>query len=131
MDFSINSSISGNSLKVVSLEPDYMFVELVGIVSVKLRVCTFTDEMGLPNFLRRLSKFNRPWKTEQEWQSLEHQFRISATCSNLGEVYLEIELSDMHGHPEQWSVKTSIVTELGQLEHLANNAESFFNHDRN
>ena len=131
MDFSIDSSISGNSLKVVSLEPDYMFVELTGIVSVKLRVCTFTDEMGLPNFLRKLSKYNRPWKSEQEWNSLEEQFKISATCSKLGEVYLKITLSDMHGNPEQWSVSTSIVTKLGQLEHLANNAESFFNHERN
>ncbi|APE00815.1 hypothetical protein ALT761_02371 [Alteromonas sp. 76-1] len=130
MEFSIVSSISNNSLRFSSLEPEYVTVDLSGVVSASVRVCTYTDENGISNWLNKLASFSKPWKSVIEWQSLESQFSISATCSSLGEVRLSFQLSDMHGHPEEWHVTSSILTDFGQLPVLAKQAERFFNHAR-
>ncbi len=111
-------------------ESEYVTVHLSGILSASVRVCTYTDESGISNWLNKLASFSKPWKSAIEWQSLENQFSISATCSSLGEVRLSFQLSDLHGHPEEWQVTSSIVTDFGQLPVLAKQAEHFFNHAR-
>jgi hypothetical protein len=130
MEFSIDSSISNNSIRFSKLEPEYVTVSFSGVVSASARVCTYTDETGISNWLNKLASFSKPWKSAIEWQSLESQFSISATCSSLGEVRLSIQLSDLHGHPEEWKVSSSVVTDFGQLPILAKHAEHFFNHAR-
>ena len=130
MEFSIDSSISNNSLRFSMPESEYVTVYLSGILSASVRVCTYTDESGISNWLNKLASFSKPWKSAIEWQSLENQFSISATCSSLGEVRLSFQLSDLHGHPEEWQVTSSIITDFGQLPVLAKQAEHFFNHAR-
>ncbi|SUI63268.1 DUF6228 family protein [Shewanella baltica] len=130
MEFSIDSSISNNSLKFSSLESEYVTVQLTGVVTATARVCTYTDELGILNWLKKLASLKSPWKSAIEWKSLEDQFSISTTCSSLGEVRFSFQLRDMHGHPEEWKVTSSIVTDFGQLPSLAKQAERFFNHAR-
>jgi len=130
MEFSIDSSISNYSLRFSNPEPEYVTINFSGVVSASARVCTYTDENGISNWLKKLASFSKPWESEIEWQSLENQFSISASCSSLGEVHLSFQLSDMHGHPEEWQVKSSIITDLGQLPNLAQQAERFFKHAR-
>ncbi|MDP2538157.1 DUF6228 family protein [Alteromonas stellipolaris] len=130
MEFSIDSSISNNLLRFSKPEPEYITVHLSGIVSASARVCTYTDETGISNWLNKLASFSKPWKEAIEWQSLENQFSVSATCSSLGEVRLSFQLTDMHGHPEEWQVTSSIIIDFGQLQVLAKQAEHFFNHAR-
>lgn len=130
MEFTILSSDSSNALRFSNLEPEYVTVELAGIVSASVRVCTYTDELGILNWVNKLASYSRPWKSEISWHSLEGQFSISARCSSLGSIAFSFQLSDMHGHLEEWKVTSSIISDFGQLPHLAEQAKRFFNHAR-
>ena len=131
MGFSIESLNSANSVKVSSIEPEYITVSLTGDVEASLRVCTYTDELGLLNYFKKLASYNKPWKNEVSWESFEKQFCISASCSSLGHVLFSIVLTNLSGSREDWEIRIGISSEFGLLEGFASDAERFFNQTRN
>ncbi|HWQ47119.1 MAG TPA: DUF6228 family protein, partial [Longilinea sp.] len=66
-----------------------------------------------------------PWQGERVWESEELEMKLIATCSHLGQVTFRIILRACFGSEEEWLVQAGIVTELGQLEQIAKEANEF------
>jgi hypothetical protein len=81
---------------------------------------------SLPHFFKNLAFHKKPWSGSKEWGSLDGELKISATCTTLGQVAFAVELRQAVSGPEEWLVKASIVTELGQLDKIAKDARAFF-----
>jgi len=122
----IRSCSSNRELKISHASDSYLLAELTGFpVSAKVEVWVETgDAAGLQAFLADLGKQGRPWSGEREWQSLEDDFRLSATCTLLGNVVFNVELHGLQGTTEEWAVTAGIDYELGRLEHLFQEADS-------
>jgi hypothetical protein len=129
MDFEITSTSSKNCVKFTNRESEYVTATISGVVQATSRVCTYTDEFGLRNFLRKLADMKKPWNGKIEWSSLEEQFYISSTCSSLGSVVFYISMHGDIGSPEQWSAKIGITAEFGQLDAIADNAHRFYSNE--
>jgi hypothetical protein len=119
--FSIRSCCSNHELKVTFAGDSYLLVELAGFpVSARVEVWAETgDAAGFQAFLADLGRQRRAWSGRREWQSLEGDFKLSATCTALGNVVFVVELCGLQGASEEWAVTAGIDYELGQLERLA------------
>lgn len=97
-----------------------MLAELVGFaLSAKVEVWVETgDATGLLTFLAELGKQGGPWSDTREWQSIEGDFKLSVTCTALGNVIFNVELRGLQGATEEWAVTAGIDYELGQLQRL-------------
>ncbi len=127
-NFTIHSTSSDRSLTFTNCRGNYFQVDLKGAgVSASVEVYAYTDALGLNNLFQELSAYNKPWTGTKKWESLEGEFSISATCSTLGNVEFRINLKMLPGHPEESAISTGIASELGQLSHIAKEAERFFN----
>jgi hypothetical protein len=117
----IRSCSSNRELKISCESDSYLLAELTGFpVSAKVEVWVETgDAAGLQAFLADLSKQVRPWSGIREWQSIEGDFELSATCTALGNVTFNVELRGLQGAPEEWAVTAGIDYELGHLEHIS------------
>ena len=124
--FSIHSTSSSNELVFSSFNQEYFRVELKGNVTGSIEVWAYTDIKALLTFFQTLAKASKPWKGEQSWASIEEDFSISASCSSLGQVTFEVTLWGFPGDPEEWKIKTGLVSEFGQLPKIGKRAEAFF-----
>jgi hypothetical protein len=125
--FSIKSSSSDRELVFSRVRENHFTVELVGTEFRAIReVYTFTDHHGLPKLFCWLAAQQRPWSGNQSWGSLEGEFSFSATCSQLGEVFLLVSIWGLPGAPEEWRVSGSVTTELGQLPKIAEGVSRLF-----
>ena len=125
--FSIHSVNSDRELRFQYLKDEYLEVELKGNgLSAVTGVWIYTDANGLSTFFQKLANFREPWQGAQTWESLEEDFSISATCSNLGQVTFTIKLRHFLVGQEDWHLEAGLATELGQLEQFAKDAKAFF-----
>lgn len=125
--FSIKSSSSDRELQFCDLGHEAFTVSLVGqSPQAKLRVCTYTDELGLLAFFKDLGAQPAPWGMERSWGSLEGEFHIQASCSPLGQVTFRATLLGNVGMEEEWRVSIGLQQEFGALEGLAQKASAFF-----
>ncbi|WP_146208710.1 DUF6228 family protein [Azospirillum sp. TSO22-1] len=126
--FTIRSTASDRAVSFSDLCGERFRVTLTGhFVSASAEVFAYTDADGLARFFQELGKFDAPWSGRRSWSTIEEDFRISAVCTSLGAVTLEVELRGMQGAPEEWLVKTGLSADFGQLEHIAKRALAFFN----
>lgn len=102
-----------------------MLVELDGFpVSASVEVWVETgDAASLQAFLADLGKQKRPWAGRREWQSIEDDFKLSATCSALGHVAFNVQMRGLQGAPEEWAVTAGIDYELGRLRRLSSSLD--------
>jgi len=125
--FSFKSNASDRELVFLDPRPDYFVVELRGFGVRAIReVYAYTDALGLSKLFSRLAEYTRPWSGAEKWESLEGEFALGVTCSAVGEVTFAVSIRDLLGSPEEWMVKASLVTEMGQLPSIAVGARSFF-----
>ena len=125
--FSIKSNASNRELVFSHPREDYFVVEIRGLgVNVTREVYAYTDGVGLYRLLNRLAEYSRPWSGVEKWESLEGEFTLAASCTPLGHVDLSVLIRDQLGGPEEWTLKASLVTELGQLPSIAAAAKPFF-----
>ena len=126
--FSIKSSQTDRELVFFNSESsDYFSVKLLGSVITDLRVYAYSPHQNdLESWFTELSNQSGPWKNTLSWRSLEGEFEISATCSNLGGVSFDITLDMERLTGEDTIIKTSISTELGVLKSLGSKARGFF-----
>ena len=68
----------------------------------------------------------RPWTTVQAWEALESECALSAKCSALGEVTLDVTLRGNPGSAERWTLQVGLSLEFGQLVRMAAEAQRFF-----
>jgi hypothetical protein len=116
----IRSCSSNRELRITYASDLYLVVELIGFpVSAKAEVWVETgDAAGLQAFLADLGRQGRPWNGARKWGSIEGDFKLSATCSALGNVVFNVEMRGLQGATEEWAVTAGIDYELGQLERL-------------
>ena len=122
----IRSCSSNRELKISCASNSYLLVELAGFpVSAKVEVWAETgDAAGLQAFLTDLGKQENPWSGMREWQSIEGDLKLSATCNALGNVVFAVELRGLQGASEEWAVTAGIDYELGQLKRLSQGLDS-------
>ncbi|MEM8844502.1 MAG: DUF6228 family protein [Pseudomonadota bacterium] len=124
--FSIKSNSSDRELYFSNPQEDYFRVQLKGNVSATVEVYAYTYSADLNEMLQKLASYKKPWAEEESWESLEGEFKLSATCSPLGTVEFRVFLWGFPGAPEEVRVKAGLVTELGQLENIAKCSQEFF-----
>jgi hypothetical protein len=125
--FEISSNVSARKLVFSQRRGDSFLVELLGHgLNASLTVSAHTDAMGLLKWLERLAEYHAPWKGEDDWQTLEGEFRISAQCSVLGSVHFQVHLWGLPGAREEWRVSAGLESELGLLPDVAVAARQFF-----
>ena len=83
------------------------------------------DTLVLANLFRDMAEQWRGWEGKLSWTPLETEFTLDASSDGLGHVELEVEFSDYSG-AEPWHFKGSLLTEAGQLDAIAKEAERFF-----
>lgn len=119
----IRSCTSNRELRISRARDSYLLAELAGFpVSAKVEVWVETGDDGLEAFLADLGKQCEPWHGTREWQSIEQDFILSATCTPLGNVVFNVELHGLQGASEEWAITAGIDYELGQLERLFNDS---------
>jgi hypothetical protein len=126
--FSIKSSSSDKEIVFSAPEKDYFTVELKSDeVRAIRKVYAFSPQNPGPKALfARIARHDRPWESEEGWGSLEGEFSLSATCSQLGVVTFSLSLLSRLGGPEDWSISATLTSDLGQLPSIAAGAEQFF-----
>lgn len=125
--FSIHSVSSDRELIFSNRNGEFFNIELKSIeVSGVRKVWTHDDANTFNNFFKELAGFEKPWQGNLDIQSLEGEFEISVSCTNLGNVIFSITLSSGFVDREEWYLKADLDTELGQLEKIAKNADIFF-----
>lgn len=125
-EFTIKSSDSDLKLVLSDIEGDYFNAQISSShINAKRKVYAYTDAYGFANLFEYLASQTKPWDGKESWSSLEQEFEFTASCSTLGTVTFTIELSH-YGCVEEWSVKTEIKSEFGQLPSLAKSAREFF-----
>lgn len=123
--FTIKSRESDLRLIVSDVKGEYFTVTVVSNQLTATRnVCTYTDSHGFPNFLERLSLYEKPWDGEESWNGIEGEFKIFGSCSSLGVVTFRIQL--VYYGRENWRVETELKTEMGQLLEIAHLARRLF-----
>lgn len=125
--FSIHSVNSERELAFHDYRGDCFMVDLRGgDCSASLRIWDSPSDVRLKDFFHELAESRQPWQGERNWQSQELEMKLSATCSKLGQVTFMISLRASLGSEEEWQVKAGFITELGQLERIACEADEFF-----
>jgi len=125
--FTIHSTSTDRELAFLDLREEQFTFELRGFgLQVTHEVSTYMDPSGLLEFFTKLGSFERPWEGSLTWASFENEFRISASCSNLGVVLFSLTISGYSGVSEEWQASFSLTSELGQLPRIASAARSFF-----
>ena len=122
----IKSSNTAATLTFLERKGDYFSVcfESPG-VSVKKRVWGYTDCEFLVGLFETISREWRGWKGALDWNSIESDYCLSATCDSLGHVMLEIQIREVEG-PEVWSSEVSLGIDSGQTENVAKVVRKFF-----
>ena len=125
-EFRIKSSDTDLELILSDIKGDYFKVHLVSAHLQAMReVWAYTDAYGFADLFKYLASKEKPWEGEETWQSIEGEFKFSATCNHVGKIKFVIELNHF-GCTEEWQAKTEINSEFGQLPHLAKKAREFF-----
>lgn len=102
-EFIIKSSTSDLSLVLSDINGDYFKATLQSPHQNAVReVYAYTDTYGLADLMEFLSSQKKPWVGEESWESLEGEFKLTATCSILGQVIFKIILSEKTGKDEEW-----------------------------
>lgn len=124
--FTIKSNASDLALEFSDIESESFTVRLESNhISASRKVYDYPDIHRFPDLLERLALHDKPWDGEISWESLEGEFKFSASCSSLGSVTFRVMLNSYFGG-EDWNVETIILSEMGQLQVFARSARLFF-----
>ena len=124
---SICSNQSDRKLIFSDFDGERFKVSLEGVIETSISVYGYAPHSeNLSEWFKALGALGKPWENELRWSSLEIEFEISATCSNLGEVCFHIQIWHSAGSNEESKIETYIISELGQLKNIGNEAKKFF-----
>ncbi len=120
-------SVSSDRALTFSGDGESWRVRLTGTgISAETAVWAGMGKGELNQFFQTLGKMQRPWATAQTWEALESECALSAKCSVLGDVTLDVTLRGNPGSAEQWMVRAGLSVEFGQLARMAAEAQRFF-----
>jgi Family of unknown function (DUF6228) len=125
-EFRIKSCSSDTELLFTHTNSDYFVAEIASShIKAVREIWAYTDSYSFADLIEWMASQEHPWKGAQYWESLEGEFKFSATCNSLGQVTFEVGLNHC-GITEEWSIKTQICSEFGSLPILAKSARKFF-----
>jgi hypothetical protein len=123
-EFKIKSVVSDLELVLDDVKGDYFKARIISShINAVRDVYVYTDAYGILNLMELLASYDKPWSGKKRWEAIEGEFKISATCTKLGKVTFEVELSHCDC-AEEWLVTTQINSEFGQLPMLAKAARN-------
>jgi hypothetical protein len=126
--FSIHSANSDRELFFSDFDHKKFNVELRGFeLSSNISVWYDANISRLDEFFNDLAQSAKPWNDARNWESLDGEFSIAATCSATGTVLFKIEFLHQAGNDEESFIRAGLITEFGQLVTIARNAVIFFN----
>ena len=129
--FQIKSSDSDLVFTLSERNGDYFTASLkASHITAEREVYAYTDAHGFADLIEQLASQPKPWQEELTWESLEGEFKISSSCTTLGQVTFKVVLSH-YGCTEEWLVKTELKYEFGKLQDLASSARVFFGESPN
>jgi len=131
MEFVIKSQISNRQLVFSDSDPqdDYFRVELRGSLSVGTTVYTHIYARTAKYFnevFQELAQVDRPWGGEETWVSDDRDFSLSISCNKLGHVCFEVKMRLEQGQPEEAYISVRLMTDLGAMPSIAEDAQKFF-----
>ena len=123
--FSIHSTSAERSLDFSDVQDGSFLVELRDRqFSASRRVESWNPGLSVREYFSNLSAQRLPWEGELCWGAVDGFF-ISATCSRLGHVSLNVTLSSsVEG--AGWEVSGVIACDLGQLPSIGFAAAALF-----
>lgn len=125
--FDISSNVSARKIVFSERQGDSFLVEFLGQgLNVSMTVSAYTDNRGLLRWLERLAACDAPWVREDDWSTIEGEFRISAKCSTVGQVFIQVHLQALPGSVEEWRASAGIESDLGSMSRYASAARKFF-----
>jgi hypothetical protein len=83
-----------------------------------------SERSPAPLFARMAVNWNG-WQGEVSWAALAGELSLRCTQDRAGHVTIRVELRSGPGEND-WSVRSTIMTEAGQLDEIARQAELFF-----
>ena len=123
---SIKSNSSNRELRFLSRRGDYISMELLGDPSLSHKTYTYTEQAALARIFEEFASIEKPWSGEKTWTSIEDDFSMKITCSNLGQVKFEFKFWQRQGSDEESKTKVNLITELGMLPKISKQANDFF-----
>lgn len=125
-EFIIKSNDSDLLLRLSDIKDDFFTAEIISNrLTAKISVYGYCPHSySFADFFERLASQDKPWETEQCWESLEGEFKLAATCSSLGAVIFTVNFNQNGG--EDWNIETEIRSDLGQIPELARTGRLFF-----
>jgi hypothetical protein len=125
--FDISSNVSARKIVFSERRGDSFLVELLGHgLNASMVVSAYTDARGLLRWLERLAAYDAPWTGEDDWSTIEGEFQISARCSTVGQVFIQVHLRALPGSAEEWQTSAGIESDLGSMSRYASAARQFF-----
>ncbi len=129
----IKSSDSSNELQLSEQEglsrpegSEYYRVNLKAKdLMASAKVYAFEPHSELAQYFNDLAVHWKGWNGEKKWSSLEGEFILSCNSDNQGHIAMEVVLKSGL-YEDDWSVRTEINIDAGQLEEIALNINSFF-----
>jgi hypothetical protein len=80
---------------------------------------------SLSKFFGELASNWKGWEGTICWDSLEEEFKLSATRDKVGHIFLEARFRSAPGSTAEWSLCGSLVLEAGQLGALDREMKAF------
>ena len=125
--FSIKSTSSDREICFSQYDGEDFVVEVKGNVSGVTKVYGYAPHThNLAHWFSELGRQGEGWKDTKTWESLEGEFKLSASCSSLGQVHFELSLRMLPGANEEAFIQVGLESELGQIEGISNGAGKFF-----
>jgi hypothetical protein len=90
----------------------------------KIFIYTYASSNGFVDFFERLASFQRPWPHHEEWETLEGELKLDATCSASGLVEIKVNLQNMVEN-DNWSLKCTMIFDFGSLAKISSDAKRF------
>src|SRR6218665_2918282 len=122
----IRSSRGRRSLRLHSPNRDEFVASIEGDgPQASIRVWGYTDGELLVDLFQSVARAWRGWPGKRTWASIEGEFSVAISTTNLGAVTIAVELAHRDGL-DDWRLAIPIFAEAGQLESIARQVAAFF-----
>lgn len=129
--FEMKSSYPSSKLSFSNFSQDYFDVtlETPSLKATKrVFVYHYRSSNGFVEFFEELASGQCPWEGTRSWETLEGELTLSAKCSALGTVVLQVVLLNETAEQDSWSVTCTMYFDSGALSEFARQARMFMNH---
>lgn len=123
----LRSVASDQQIHLHSLRDDEFTLDVSGNgISASQRIYAGPDGNPPQYFFQELGAQLIPWSGQLRYESLDLDLSLTATCTALGIVTLQVEMRPNMGASDAWTLCTAIQLELGMLPGIARESSIVF-----